>query len=236
MLKQCLRLVVLIPAFFMAVGCVSVQPNIDVDPAFWSNSNQVIGVAVAKLPKPMSAKSGSQGLLDIMINDANASDLDKHLATLDLTSINKLQDDIVDYLNQKNISAKKIDDQIDISTLAELQDTQSGNGVHYTQRDFTSLKDQYGVDKLLLVTITRIGTLRSYYGFIPTSDPVGSCIINGQIVNLSNNQLEWNHTVTQNVPNGEGSWDAPPDFPGLTKAVYSAYEQTQQMLLNNFAQ
>lgn len=223
-------------ALLLVTGCVSVQPNINIEPTFWSNNNQTIGVALAKLPKPMSAKSGNQGLLDIMINDANASDLDKHLATLDLSSVNKLRDDIVEYLNKKNITAKTIDTPVDVESLPEIQNQQTVNGVHFAERDFSGLKEQYAVDKLLLVTVTRIGTLRSYYGFIPTSDPVGSSMINGKIINLSNNQLEWNQTASQNVPNAEGDWDSPPAFPGLTKAVYSSFEQSQQMLLNNFMQ
>jgi len=239
MLGKTIRNISVLMAMFLLVGCVGLQPKIDVDPAFWANKEQVIGVAVAKLPTPMSAKSGNQGLLDVLINDANSSDLDKHLAALDISSVNTLADKITDYLNQKNIKAVKIDDIIDDSTLPELpalSEEQSKSGKQFAQRDFTGLKAQHQVDKVLLIKVTRVGTMRSYYGFIPTSAPVGSSVISGQIINLSDNHLEWSQVATQNVPNAESEWDVPPDFPGLTKAALSAYEQSQQMLLNTFMQ
>ena len=239
MLVKSYKLLVVLVSVFVLAGCVAMQPKIDVDPAFWANKEQVIGVAIAKLPTPMSAKSGNQGLLDVLINDANSSDLDKHLASLDITSVNDLADKIVAYLNTKNIKAVKIDTAIDESTLPELPaagEDQTSSGKLFAKRDFSGLKDQHQVDKVLLIKVTRVGTMRSYYGFIPTSAPVGSSVITGQIINLANNQLEWSQEATQNVPNAESEWDVPPDFPGLTKATLAAYEQSQQMLLNNFMQ
>jgi len=232
--KRKLSLILLILLFL--VGCVAMVPKIDVDPKFWADKEQVIGVAIAKLPTPASLKSGNQGLLDVLINEANASDLDKHLASLDISSVNQLNEKVVTYLTSKNIKAVKIDSAIDIKALPELNEEQRANKPHIALHDYTSLKEQYHVDKLLVITVVNVGTMRSYYGFIPTSAPVGSCSINGKIINLSNNELEWNQTTTQNVPSADANWDTPPEFPGLTKAVFSAYEQTQQMLINQFMQ
>jgi len=229
-------LISVLALLFMLSGCVAMQPKIDVDPKFWTDKQQVIGIAIAKLPTPMSAKSGNQGLLDVLINNANASDLDKHLATLDLGSVNELTDRMVAYLNEKNIKSVKIEEQLDLEKLPQLTEEQTANSNQHASRDFKVLKEQYQVDKLLLISVVRVGTMRSYYGFIPTSAPVGSSVVSGQIINLSNNQLEWSQVATQNVPNAEGDWDVPPNFPGLTKAVLSAYEQSQQMLLNQFMQ
>ena len=239
MLVKSMKFLIVVMSLFVLAGCVGMQHKIDMDPKFWSNKDQVIGVAVAKLPTPKTMKTGSQGLIDILINDANASDLDKHLATIDLSSIEAMSDKIVSYLNGKNISAKKIDDPIDIEALkelAEIDSSQTAGGKIFADRDYRALKDQYQVDKLLLITVKHIGTMRSYYGFIPTSAPVGSSQVTGTIINLSDNQLEWSQSATQNVPNPESEWDVPPNFPGLTKATMSAYEQSQQMLLNTFMQ
>lgn len=239
MIARSFKLLIVVLSAFVLMGCVGMQHKIDMDPKFWSNKEQVIGVAVAKLPTPKTMKSGQQGLLDVLINDSNASDLDKHLATLDITSVNGMADEIVAYLNGKNMKAKRINDSIDVESLTELQEldsSQASEGKIYTQRDYRSLKDQYQVDKLLLITVTSVGTMRSYYGFIPTSAPVGSSNISGKIINLSNNQLEWSQSASQNVPNPESEWDVPPNFPGLTKATMSAYEQSQKMLLNTFMQ
>jgi len=227
---------VLLLVLMILTGCVAMVPKIDVDPKFWADKDQVIGVAIAKLPKPVTLKSGNQGLLDALINDANASDLDKHLANLDISSVNQLSDKIIAYLNGKNIKTVKIEEPIDIETLPKLSEEQRSGNTHVALHDYKGLKEKYQVDKLLLVSVVNVGTMRSYYGFIPTSAPVGSCNINGKIINLADNLLEWNQTSTQNVPSADSEWDTPPDFDGLTKAMYAAYEQSQQMLLNQFMQ
>lgn len=94
-------------------------------------------------------------------------------------------------------------------------------------------KTKYDVDKLVLISVPRIGTIRNYYGFVPLGSPTGLTHLTGQVINLSNNRLEWNQSVVQTAPCTE-PWDAPPDYPKLTEAVYTALEQSRTVLLNNF--
>lgn len=224
-------------AALSVVGCVSVTPDIGVQPKFMTQKDKVIGVAVAELPKPMTYKVGNQGLLDVVINNAAASDLDKHLAGLDISRISDVGERIAKDLEVKGFRVKRIQEPVGVAALAKLEkqnDAQSKT--YFDGRDFSGFKAKYGVDKLVLLSVGQIGTQRSYYGFIPTSDPVAVAQVNGRVIDLASNQLEWNQTVMRTVPSNTGTWDEPPAFPGLTKAMNSAYDQVRTLLYNSFAQ
>lgn len=216
-------------------ACANIAPNLTVHQNFWKNKQETIGVAVVEIPLPTAHKGGSQGLLDMAINEAVASDLEKHLNSLDTREVVQLADKITNYLNTNGYKTKQFKNPISIADLPDFENTKSGSD-YFASKDFRSYKAKYGVDKLVLITVVRLGTIRDYYGFIPTSEPSGISHINGKVINLTSNMLEWNQTVEQRVPNMTESWDVPPNYPGLTKAMYAALSQTKQELFNNFAQ
>ena len=222
---------------FSLYGCVVITPNIGVKKEFWDNKTDVVGVAVVKLPEAQAHKAGSQGLLDIAINNANAGDLEEALKKQDLSSIHNVQDKVVAYLSSKGFKVKKVAGPIDLESLKELEATNDDSkAIYYARRDFKPLKSSLGVDKLVMIQVNAVGTIRSYYGFFPIGAPSGYSVLNGYVVNLADNRLEWNQSVTQTVPHGAADWDVPPDFVALVKAMDSAYKQSQSMLLNNFVQ
>lgn len=229
------RLTTVSLTFFWLVGCATVTPDIAVNQNFWKDKKQVIAVAVADVPKPTTHKAGAQGLLDIAINDAMADELDIHLGTIDTSEINKLVDEIVGYLSQKGYDAKGISNVINVSEISDFENESTGKG-HYAEKDFRVLKEKHGADKLVLISAVRLGTIRSYYGFIPTSSPTGLSHLNGQIINLGTNELEWNQKVEQRVPFEGEEWDTPPDYPSLSKAVTTALLQSKKVLFNHLAQ
>jgi len=224
----------LLGLMFLATGCATVVPNISAGQKFWSDKQHAIGVAVIKLPAAGAHKSGSQGLLDIAINNSMASDLETHLSQQDVTKIENLADKIASYLQEKGFEVKRISDQVDPEAFPEQE--ASGGGKHYSLRDYSSLKEQHGIEKLVLLSINQIGTIRSYYGFIPTSSPAGYASLNGQVINLTTAELEWNQNAVQQTPSAESEWDVPPDFPGLTQAMEMAFDNSRQVIFNNFIQ
>lgn len=230
-----LRLSIILLLISFVAGCATFKPNFAVKERFWENKKQTIGIAVAKIPQPEAHKTGGQGLLDIAINNANASELGEHLAKQDVQQINKTTDKMFSYLRGKGFNVVKIEDQIDAESLKEvsLSDDESKK-IYYTNRDFTPLKTKYNIDKIVLVTLDKVGTIRNYYGFVPLGAPSGYSKAVGQIINLENNQLEWNYVIDQQIPTSESEWDVPPSFPGLTKAMYTAFNQTQELLFNEF--
>jgi len=218
-------------------GCAAITPNFGVKKDFWQNKSVTVGVAIAKLPQAQAVKSGSQGLLDIAINNANADDLEKALNKVDISGINQMSGKITAYLKQKGYQVKQIAEPIDVTKLADIdKQNDEGKGIFYTKKDFAALKASLGVDKLVLISVNVVGTIRSYYGFIPLGDPSGYAALSGSVINLANNQMEWNQFVTQTVAHDPGEWDKPPQFASLTKAMSLAYTQSQSILLNDFTQ
>lgn len=64
-----------------------------------------------------------------------------------------------------------------------------------------------------------------------------ACILlSGYIVDLDNNQLEWKQTVVQTATSTSEERDTPPQFKGLTDAMYTAFDQSRNMLFNYLAQ
>lgn len=222
--------------FGLMLSACAMTPQFPARPEFWSEKDRVIGVAVTKPPVAAAHKEGQQGLLDLAINAGMASDLDAHLSKLDTSQINELADRMVVYLKEKGYNAKRIAEPIDVETLPKFEAKSSGDGKHYAVKDFSALRTKYGVDKIALISINAIGTIRSYYGFVPLGAPQGISNLRGQIVNLHTNSLEWNQAASQVVPHTDGDWDLPPEYPGLTKAVNNAFEQSRNMLYNQFAQ
>jgi len=229
--------IVLVASIAVLAGCVTVVPNFSARPVFWERKQAVIGVAVAELPKPTAYKGGSQGLLDIAINNANAGSLETHLGSLDISKVANISDRIVEYLTVKGFKVKQIKDPIKISELKELEkDTANAADNPRSSHDFTPLKAKYGIDKLVLITVTQVGTVRNYYGFIPLGAPSGITSMSGKAINLTDNSLEWNQVTTQTVPSADPEWDQPPEYPGLTKSVFVALDRTRDSLYNLFVQ
>lgn len=234
---QFIKTSILVSILLALSACATITPNFAVKQNFWSDRNQTVGVIIGDMPKPMAHKSGSQGLLDIAINNANAGDLEAHLAKLDISKIKNVKKKIAAYLKGKGLRVKLINEQVNIESLPEFEAKNDDSKKQYFgNRDYRTLKSKFGVDKLIVINVVRIGTIRNYYGFIPMGDPSGISHVAGYIVNLDNNQLEWKQVVTQTVPNPDTNWDTPPNFDGLTKAMYLAFDQSSNMLFNHFAQ
>ena len=105
----------------------------------------------------------------------------------------------------------------------------------FAAKDFSSLKSQLNVDRLLVIDINALGALRTYSAYIPTSDPKAVLRGTGYIVNLSNNALDW-YLPVNILKSAEQSWDEPPKFPGLTNAYFQAIEVGKDTFKQPFQQ
>lgn len=87
--------------------------------------------------------------------------------------------------------------------------------------------------QLVVLEIQAAGTIRSYYGFIPTGAPRGYFSCRGSLIDLSNNKLLWTAVGVQIVPI-EKPWDQPSDsYPNVTTAFYRALEGAKTMMVRN---
>jgi hypothetical protein len=116
-----------------------------------------------------------------------------------------------------------------LKALPKVQDAANG----FATRDFTSLKAKYGIDQLVVLEVQAAGTIRSYYGFIPTGAPQGYFSCRGSLIDLSNNKLLWTAVGVQSVPI-DTPWDQPSEsYPNVTTAFYRALEGAKTMMVEN---
>lgn len=225
-----LRTVVLLSLAVLVWGCgVS---NIALNSSFWGNKEVKVGVAVAKYPVPGAFRSGSEGLLDAAINASAAGDLRSHLEALDISEFGTVVDSFVVKLNERGLKAKKIAQPIDLEKLSVFDAKSSKT----TEKDMRPLAAQENIDVLILLSATKVGTTRNYYGFIPLGSPEGVCGCTGQMIDLKTNNLDWLAMIDESKVTVSvlGDWDQPPDFKNVTDAVHAAINKARKELATEF--
>lgn len=201
-------------AVAVLAGCATPQKPIAVDPSFWQDRQAVIGVVSEKLPEADAEMTGQQGLLDVAINRGNAGKMIEQLKKLDVSRAASMTDNLASQLTRRGFKVQKLP-TLDVAKLPEFK--ADANPELYAGRDFRGLASN-GIDRVLVVTVEKIGTTRAYYGFLPTSAPRALFAARGQLVDLKTNKLIWydRHQSTATIAE---PWDQEPDFPNVSAAV-----------------
>ena len=210
-------------------GCAHVQPPVELDQQFWNDKEQVIGVAMTPATAPRLMLTGNQGLLDLAINTGVNSKLSDHVSTWDLSDVNTLPDAVIAKLQAKGYKTKRIEERID---LGKYKETKFKEG--YMERDITSLKTAYGIDRLLLIAIDSAGATRSYYSVVPTSAPTPVVAGRGILVDVQDSRLLWFKRFEVTQP-AQGEWDQP-SYSNLSNAFYQAVDNSRQLFVTPFSQ
>jgi hypothetical protein len=212
-------------------GCATTTKPVSLAPSFWENKQQSIAVAVTKSNPPDATMTGAQGLLDLAINKGNAKQLIAYLAKMDLPKLAALPNDFTTQLQARGFNTKKIDEPIDVTKLAKFSG-KSTETQQFSEYDLSKFKEQ-GIDRILLISVNRVGTTRNYYGFIPTNPPQADLALTGQLVDLKTHELLWNTTVVNNSPVAE-PWDQAPNFDNVGVAVKSNLDQGVEKFEQSF--
>jgi hypothetical protein len=209
-------------------GCATPQPPVAMDQAFWAEKQDRIGIAITEIPAPSVQMTGQQGLLDIAVNKGMASGLTKKVESWDSTSLRGLQQKVAERLQAQGYSVKLLDKPYDFKDFKKAQ-----RKLGYADLDMTPLKAQEGIDKVVLLMVGVNGTTRSYYGMIPTSDPVSLVTMVTTIVDLDDNRLVYFQPSAVSRA-AQGEWDESPEYPNLTNAFYKALDEVEQEILLPF--
>lgn len=208
-------LVALVLGASILAGCATVQKPIPATRALFDNKDRAVAIAIEKMPEPGQVMLGNQGLLDIVINRANAKAIVDRLQKQDFTAVSGLPESFRKGLESRQITVVMIEEPIDTENMPKFTEG-SGDGI--ALRDYRTLAKKYNADKLLLVTARSLGTVRSYYGFLPLGAPQGYVALTGQMINLSTNRLEWYEKV-DTYAGAKGEWDQAPEYENLMRAV-----------------
>lgn len=216
----------------LLAGCAATR--ISVDKEFWTkNKNDKIGIVITKKPEGGAFKTGSQGLLDIAINNAMASTLNKYLKTVDVNDIKSIKDTFKTKFESAGFSSIKfIDEELNYDSLSV-----SGlSDKKFSKKDFKAFRDKYGLDYLVVLSVAKYGTVREYYGFLPLGSPSAYFQVNGMMINLTNNEYAWYREMTEGESTVEikGDWDQEPDYPNLTNAIKDAIKKSRHIVTEDF--
>ena len=205
---------------FLLFGCATTLKPVSLNPTFWQNREKPLGIAVTKSEPPTAYMTGNQGLLDIAINRGNASKLIDYLAKLDLPKLNTVPDSFSSQLQARSFKVKKIAEPIDTSKLSKFSGKSESS--QFAELDYRKFKDE-GIERLLLISVERVGTTRNYYGFIPTNPPQAELALKGQLIDLNTNELLWYTNDTYHQPIAD-PWEQA-GFENVTAAINANNDQ-----------
>lgn len=189
-----------------------------------------IGVAMTAVPKSDTYWPGADCLLCYAAASVANSSLTAHAKTLPVDDLAALKTQMAAALKKKGVQVVVIDEDLEVDKFPKLS-----KDLNFAKRDFSSLRDRYKIDKLLLVEISGVGFQRNYASYIPTSDARAWINGTGSVIDLGTHAYDWWQPLETLRP-AQGKWDEPPKFPGLTSAYYEALELAKDKVLAPLAQ
>ena len=81
-----------------AAGCVT---NIAMQDSFWSETGRKVGVAVVAFPQPAVLRSGSEGAMDVVVNELTTADLARKLSTFDPSAFTAIREEVAGILRER---------------------------------------------------------------------------------------------------------------------------------------
>lgn len=215
----------------LLLSACATQQQVQLKKDFWQNKEQTLGILVVQVAQDRNViqQGGRIGLLDHAINNAMASDLNAYLEKQEIVELNVLGKRIAERARAIGVKAVMIDKKI---TMADLKERPGQVNDGFARHDFSPIIADYKLDRLLVLSPVFTGTARNYYGFIPTSDPVGTFQAFGELIEVPSHTLVWYKPInaTRQV---KQPWDQPPNFPNVTQAMRDAINTGIRLLEND---
>lgn len=228
-MKAKLVIGVLASALILA-GCASTpqQQPIAMNGAALHGQGTQVGIAM-KVPKVDTSFPGAACLLCIAAASAANSSLTSYTQKLPSDDVVRIKSDLADALRKKGYAPTMLPDDFAVDKLSK-----SAGGPNKPVYDFSSLRDKYHIDKLVVVEISELGISRNYSSYFPTGEPQSVVKGVGYMVNLADNTYEWYQPIAQAKTAGS-PWDEAPSYPGLTNAYFQVVEGARDTVLKPFA-
>jgi hypothetical protein len=199
-----------------------------------------IGVAMTAVPKLTIRTPGVSAncIPCVVAAEAPLLSIKKHLDTLPSEGLAKLKAQVAELLRKNGMDPVVIVEDLDLDALPRFA-TRSRKTAN---RDFSSLKQKHGIDKLAVIEIVRVGLTRNFSAYVPyvptsavpTGPPKATFYGHGYIVDLSDNAYEINLPVNIATAVEYGDWDEPPKYPGMTNAYFQTLDRVREDFLQRF--
>lgn len=217
-----LRLFASAMTLIVLTGCATVQPDVNFQSAGLEGKSVV--VVKSELPPAETQYTGSIGLLDYGIISAANAGLDKHLKSLQFSEFNQLFSTIETQLKSKKANVTFEQKVLDKKAVEKLKAPKNGKNTN----DLTAYTDVSKADYVLLVLPGHIGTTRSYYAMMPTSEPTVVSGVRVVLIDVKTNDLKWYRYITSSktIP---APWDEA-NYPNLTSSLYKSVDELNKLV------
>ena len=207
------------------IGAFATNQPIEKPRLLASLQGSQVGVVMSKLPRVDASFPGASCLPCIVAAVAENNQLIAHARRMPTEILPNVKNDIAELLRKKGIDATVIGDDIDINSLPNVL-----TAPNISTTDYSPLRKKYPFTKLVLVSISNIGIVRSYESRTPTGEPKGGVSGHVLVVNLETNRLELDAPFVIRKES-DGEWDEPPSYPRLTKAYAKAIEGYKETVI-----
>ena len=154
-MKQLVKTFLLSLSIASLIGCATPEHNIKLADSFWQNPKNTVVIAKTKPEdKPQLHSTGQQGFLEMAISAATTKTFNKHIEKTSLNWYHELPQKFVAELKKRHIAAEIFP--------RDLTSEQKKNA---------TASVQIAGDKLLVLELQKLGAIRNYYSFFPTSAP-----------------------------------------------------------------
>ncbi|MCP4268330.1 MAG: hypothetical protein GY777_22605, partial [Candidatus Brocadiaceae bacterium] len=172
---------------------------------------------------------GADCLLCIATAHAMNASLDNVVESWVPDDFSLVESQLVKKLQEKGVAVVPIDGDINLTSLPKYRSEVANS----TKHNFSSLAEKYDINQLLFIEIKRIGVVRRYAAYVPTSDPLATIQGVAYLVDLTSNTYKWYMPINL-YKAADGNWDEAPEFPGLTNAFFQLVETSREMILREF--
>jgi hypothetical protein len=211
--------------FIAIVLSACAGPKVKLDGNYWRSGSKTIAVVMDPAPAQAAAyKVGAQGLLDSAINTMMASGLEGHLKTIKVEEAITVKQDLEAKLNQMGHKTIQIEPLLTYEKLPDFKATSSEG--YFSEKDIKSLLKDEKADAIVFIYTPKVGTVRSYYGFVPLGAPEATATFTADMISAGDNKILANFNTTSVSPI-EGSWDQSPDYPNVSAAIIKNFRAAQ---------
>lgn len=200
------------------IGC-SQRENIEIPKGFMNKSGTVMLTHLGGLEKPGYYKTGSQGLIDCLINESVGEGISERVQQIDTSKIvdNDYYSRFGEAFERKNFKVLKIKNAF---TQKDFVKPENSDMTH-APYDMRFIKERYKADYALLLQPHLFGLTRKYYSLIPLGRPSGCASMSFYLVDLNDNSIIGQYKADLEEPSCE-DWDTPPHYHGLVEASKNA--------------
>lgn len=217
-------------ALSLLAGCASTPiPEKEFGQSFYEQKPQKVGIYVDYPKKVTTYHPGANCLLCIAAAATANASVTSHMETLSPEDFAEVSDVIAVKLREKGMTPVVIEDEELFTKMKKIKSKDPSIATH----DFRPIKQKHGVDALVVVNITALGSERTYSAYVPTGAPQGYVKGLAYAIDLDTNAYEMYQPLTERVA-VKGEWKEGPSYPGLTNAYYQAVETVKDRIKSLF--